>query len=176
MCFVNCRLLIDGGNGATRVNNRQSASKISNHLMRDSTGLFRGMRGHDIQRRHFSGRLRSRRAAELADRDAAVVRSQEIHEAPIVAARHAEEREQRLVAASRFLEPSPNELAEIVPGDIPREKQRIDVIPERGALLHQGVIEIVSNLSASIAERRQPLRGGTHRRRQVAHLHDARRR
>ena len=98
-------------------------------------------------------------ATELAEPDAAFVRRQEVHEAAIVAARHAEQRQQRLVAAARLAQAAANELAQIVARDVASQEHRIDVLPERRALLDERVVQLVGDLaggdrrSASAARR-----------------------
>ena len=51
-------------------------------------------------------------AAKFAECDSALVRRKEVHEASIVAARHAKQLEQRLVAALRLTQTAANELAQ----------------------------------------------------------------
>src|SRR5262249_53110799 len=69
-----------------------------------------------------------RLAAEFADADAALVRGEEIHEAPVVAGRHPEQLDQRLVASARFAEAAAHELAQVVARHVAREEHRIDVL------------------------------------------------
>ncbi len=132
------------------------------------------MRGHGVTSRHLGlGVGGCPRVTELAEPDATLVRGQEVHEAAIVAARHAEQRQHRLVAAPRLAQAAPNQLAQIVARDVARQEQRIDVVPERCTSLDERVVEVVGDLAAAIGDRRQEPGFAAHRDRQVLDADDA---
>ena len=127
--------------------------------MRLCGAVHRRIRRTGVHRRHFRRGLRRRAGlTEFAEPDAAVVGGQEVHEAAIVAGRHAEQRQQRLVAAARLAQAAPHELAQVVARDVARQEQRIDVLPERRALLDERVVQLVGDLAAAIGDRRQQRR------------------
>ena len=87
-----------------------------------------------IRRRRAAGSWRcSRRgdrAAEFVEPDSTIVRGVEVHEAPVVAGRDAEQLEQRLVAPIRLPQTATNQLTQVMSRDVPGEEHRIDVLPE----------------------------------------------
>src|SRR5262245_27788198 len=105
-------------------------STTTNRSMRQCACFFYRLHGYGVRRRRGGHCLNSHSPPEFPHRNPALVRGQEVHEAPVVAARHAEERQHRLVAAPGFLQAATNELTEIVARNVAREEHRVDVIPE----------------------------------------------
>src|SRR5262245_14245196 len=68
---------------------------------------------------------------KLAEVGATVVGGQEIEEALVVAWRDTEQLEHRPIVAARGGQTAPHQLTHVVSSDIPRQEQRIDVLPER---------------------------------------------
>ena len=105
-------------------------SLLSECVISSRCGFFLPILRHGGQRRRIGLCVRRPQSAEFVEPDATVVRCKKGHEAAIVTAPHAEQRQQRLVTASRLPQAAANELAEIVAGDVVRQKHRIDVLPE----------------------------------------------
>src|SRR5215216_3405321 len=111
--------------------------------------LGEGVRGNGMALVDIAARLRSAAAsgsrnrdarsrvntagsagAELTEINAAVVRREEIEEALVVARIDAEQVQHRAIVAAGRGQPAADQLPDVVPGDVARQKQRVDVIPE----------------------------------------------
>ena len=81
----------------------------------------------------YPARRRQRRVAvpELTEFHLAAVSGQEVVEPLVVVRLHVEEGNESAIAATRLLQPTPHEFANVVPRDVARKEQRMDVRPER---------------------------------------------
>src|SRR5215831_7673906 len=89
------------------------------------------------------------------ERNLAVMFSQEVEEPFVVARLHVEQTRDDLVVAARFLQTLAHDLADVRSRDLALHEQRIDRDPERLALLHHPLIQIVCNGTATFASRLQ---------------------
>ena len=69
--------------------------------------------------------------AEFAEVRAAVVGRQEIQETFVIARRDVEQLQQGSIVAAARAQTSPDQLPDIVSGDIAAQEQRVNVLPER---------------------------------------------
>src|SRR5262245_25945022 len=94
---------------------------------------------HPAKRRHRTPRPRlrgaSHGAAELLERQMAVVLPQEIEEPLVIVGRHVEQLHEAAVAAACVLEPAADDFLQVGPGQIARHERAIDRRPERFAAL-----------------------------------------
>ena len=120
------------------------------------------------------GRARTFRCAvpEFPEVGAAIVRGQEVQKPLVVVAAHAKQLQQRPVVATRRGQPPSDQLAHVVPRDVARDEQRIDVIPERVAGVDDGGVQLVGDLRAPLARGQHRLRAETHHFRQHRDVHD----
>ena len=114
------------------------------------------------QRREDAERAPTRRAhvgvgvSEFAEFHSTVVRGEEIHEPLVIPAGMRKSWSSASVVPTSDGQPTSNELAEVVPGDVAGNEQRMNVVPERIAAPDERLVELVGKLTAAFALREQP--------------------
>src|SRR5262249_38080547 len=103
------------------------------------------------------GWCRAVEISKLTKIGAAVMGRQEVHETLVVARRNAEQLKQRTVISGARAEAAANQLTNVVPRDVPLQEERVDVLPEGIPAVQERMIELVGNLTPSLAHRQDRL-------------------
>ena len=98
---------------------------------------------------------RRRHHAEALERDVALVLPEEVQELLVVLRRHVEALHQHLVVAARVLEAEPDDVADIVAGEVARHERLVDLRPERRAVREHPIEQHLRIRRERLAPRRQ---------------------
>src|SRR5262245_7016602 len=79
------------------------------------------------------------------------MRRQEVHKTLVVGRRNAEQLKQRTVIPAAGTEAAANQLTNVVSRNVPFQEERVHVLPEGITAVQERVIELVGNLTPSLA-------------------------
>src|SRR6187455_1253186 len=88
----------------------------------------------------------------------AVMRGQEVEESFVVLVRHAEQLQQLTIVDTGRREALAHEFPHVMSRNVARQEQRVDMVPERIAAVHQRRVQLVGDLHPSLTCRTNRLR------------------